>query len=126
MFLSELTSSPLSLSLLSLCAGLIVTLATVLVSQRRRLGSRLNTPDTPQQVATAAVVRVDHAGWHPDRRSELEAKLATLSEEHTRLQENHTILLARHKALIREFQRMQTGATRPAHPVTPRKMKAQA
>lgn len=123
MLLSELMTSPLTLGLLGLATSLILVLAVLLVGQRRRYRALLVSPGTPGQ---AGIVRVDHAGWHPDRRSDLEDKLATLTEQHTRLEEAHTILLARHKALIREFQRRQTETPVRAHPVTQRKVRAKA
>ncbi|HMB91698.1 MAG TPA: hypothetical protein VKP65_12675, partial [Rhodothermales bacterium] len=98
MLLSELTTSPLTLGLLGLFTGLILMLTVLLFGQRRRYRTLLASPDAPEQ---AGIVRVDHAGWHPDRRSDLEDRLATLTDEHARLQGAHTILLARHKALIR-------------------------
>lgn len=118
MFLSELTTSPLTLGLLGLCAGLILALTVLLVGQRRRYRALLTSPGAPEQ---AGIVRVDHAGWHPDRRSDLEDKLATVTEKHARLQEAHTILLARHKALIREFQRRQPETPARPRPIMPRK-----
>lgn len=120
MLLSELlTFSPLTLVLLGLCAGL----ALLLVGQRRRYRTRMT---SPTNLEGAAIVRVDHAGWHPDRRTEADEKLATLTEEHARLKASHTVLLARHKAIIREFQRMQQEPPTRTRPVAPRKVGAQA
>lgn len=59
-------------------------------------------------------VRFHPSDWHPDRRTALEDDLAELKEKHEQLQKTYNTLLARHKTLIREFQRLQQEVTAPA------------
>ncbi len=57
--------------------------------------------------------RFDLAAWHPDRRADLENRIAELNGQHARLQQTYNVLLGRHKTLIREFQRLQQNAPGP-------------
>ncbi|MFQ5570461.1 MAG: hypothetical protein ACE5G0_12340 [Rhodothermales bacterium] len=87
--------------------ALIVGLFLLMLHFRSRLVQAL------ENVA-GAPVPFNSADWHPDRRSGLEKNLATMEGElaevkdkHERLQKTYNVLLARHKALIREVQRLQ-------------------